>query len=80
MPDIATSNALSAKDNAVRAARLGFCIPIYLGRNFSAGALRDALARVLAEPGFRAAAQKVSARMRARRRLPAEEAVGARKP
>jgi len=64
-------------DNAVKAARLGFCIPVYLGRNFSADALHGALLRVLAEPGFRAAAARVATRMRARRRSPAEEAVGA---
>jgi len=67
-------------DNAVKAARRGFCIPVYLGRNFSTDALHGALLRVLTEPGFRAAAARVAARMRARRRSPAEEAVGAGQP
>ena len=73
-------HVLDQADNAVRAARLGFSIPIYLGRNFSEGALRASLMRVLTEPGFRRAARRVAARMHARRRSPAEEAVGAQQP
>jgi len=64
-------------DSAAKAARLGFCLPVIMGRNFSAATVRGALQRLLVEPQFRAAAARVSRRLRARRRTPTEEAGGA---
>ena len=71
-------HVMDQPDNAAKAARLGFGIPIYVSGNFSAGALAASLTRVLAEPQFRENAARVAVRMRARRRTPAEESVGAR--
>lgn len=70
-------HVIDQADNAVKAARLGFGIPIYVDGNFSAAALAAGLTRVLTEPQFRANAARVAAKMRARRRTPAEESVGA---
>lgn len=64
-------------DSAAKAARLGFCLPVIVGRNFSAAAVRDSLVRLLTEPEFRESAARVSRRLRARRRTPTEEAAGA---
>ncbi len=64
-------------DSAAKAARLGFCLPVIMGRNFSAATVRGALERLLTEPEFREAAARVSRRLRARRRTPTEEAGGA---
>ena len=64
-------------DSAVKAARLGFSLPVIIGRNFSADAMRGSLLRLLTEPQFREAAALVSRRLRARRRTPTEEAAGA---
>lgn len=63
-------------DSAAKAARLGFCLPVIVGRNFSAAAVRDSLVRLLTEPEFRENAVRVSRRLRARRRTPTEEAAG----
>ena len=63
-------------DSAAKAARLGFCLPVIIGKNFSAAAVRDSLLRILHEPQFRANAALVSRRMRARRRTPTQEAAG----
>ncbi|KAK9831512.1 hypothetical protein WJX81_004473 [Elliptochloris bilobata] len=68
-------HVMDQEDNAVKAARLGFGIPIYLGRNFSADVLAASLARVLSEPEFRVNAARVAAKMHARRRSPAQESV-----
>ena len=70
-------HVIDQADNAVKAARLGFGIPIYVDGNFSAAALAAGLTRVLTEPQFRANAARVATKMRARRRTPAEESVGA---
>ena len=70
-------HVIDQADNAVKAARLGFGIPLYVDGNFSAAALAAGLTRVLTEPQFRANAARVATKMRARRRTPAEESVGA---
>ncbi|KAK9835304.1 hypothetical protein WJX81_000609 [Elliptochloris bilobata] len=61
-------------DSAAKAARLGFCLPVIIGKNFSAATVRDSLARLLSEPQFRRNAALVSRRMRARLRTPTQEA------
>ena len=63
-------------DSAAKAARLGFCLPVIIGKNFSATAVRDSLLRILHEPQFRRNAALVSRRMRARRCSPTQEAAG----
>lgn len=63
-------------DSAAKAARLGFCLPVIIGKNFSSAAVRDSLLRILHEPQFRDNAALVSRRMRARRRTPTQEAAG----
>ena len=70
-------HVIDQADNAVKAARLGFGIPIYVDGNFSAATLSAGLTRVLTEPQFRANAARVATKMRARRRTPAQESVGA---
>ena len=65
-------------DSAAKAARLGFCLPVIIGKNFSAAAVRGSLLRILREPQFRENAALVSRRMRARRRTPTQEAAGVR--
>ena len=70
-------HVIDQADNAVKAARLGFGIPIYVDGNFSAATLAAGLTRVLTEPQFRANAARVATKMRARRRTPAEDSVGA---
>ncbi len=65
------------KDNVAKAVHRGFGLAVDPHGGLTAARIGGALRRLLAEPGFRAAAAKLSRRLRSRPRTPAQEAAGA---
>lgn len=63
-------------DNVMKAVHRGFGLAINPKGGLKADAISTALRRLLAEPAFRAAAGKLSRRLRSRPRTPAQEAAG----
>lgn len=66
------------KDNVGKAVHRRFGLAVDPRGGLRAAAIGSALRRLLAEPGFRAAAARLSRRLRSRPRTPAQEAAGAR--
>ncbi|BDA41086.1 UDP-glucuronosyltransferase 2B20 [Coccomyxa sp. Obi] len=62
------------KDNVAKAVHRGFGLAVDPRGGLTAARIGGALQRLLAEPGFRAAAGKLSRRLRSRPRTPAQEA------
>ena len=65
------------KDNVAKAVHRGFGLAVDPSGGLTAARIGGALQRLLAEAGFRAAAAKLSRRLRSRPRTPAQEAAGA---